>query len=346
MVGKPTTVLKRKKKMGNEAAALSNTNPIAAAGIQTATGIANNIMAAGREAAQRKWVEKQTKEQREWDLDMWNRTNEYNDPKNQLARLENAGLNPLYYGLDGSSAGTMSAASPVGLPSISPRDIGNPIEAAMAAKLQNKQMELINSQIDKNKAETRNTGLDSDWKERTMNARVAAEDLKNNISEETIKEINAHKQEMEAHITKMAEETKSEIEKQGLLKAQKWLRNAEANQIAELLPYRKLLMEAQTDAQKAQAAASWANAAYNNGMIEAGYIDAITEQAKQAAKSNEQIAAINEFAASCKNGTLYSYNGNAFNDVPAFLMNGLVHAISTISQAVGGGLGGVLSALK
>lgn len=330
--------------MGNEAAPVSSTNPIAAAGTQVGTGIVNNLMAYGREVAQRKWVEKQTEKQREWDLNMWNMTNEYNDPKNQVSRLENAGLNPMYYGLDGSSAGTMSAASPVGLPSINPQAIGNPLEIAMAAKLQNKQMELINSQIDKNKAETENTGLDSQWKERTMDARVQAEDLKNNISQETAKEINAHRQEMESHVAKMAEETKSEIIKQGLLEAQTWLRKAEANQIAELLPYRKLLMEAQTDAQKAASAASWMNVAYNAKMISAGYIEAITEQAKQAAKSNEAIAAINQFAAACKNGTLYSYNGNAFNDVPSFLMNGIVAAISTISQAVGGGLGGVLSA--
>ena len=39
------------------------------------------------------------REQRDWDLAMWNKQNEYNNPKNQMARLASAGLNPnLVYG--------------------------------------------------------------------------------------------------------------------------------------------------------------------------------------------------------------------------------------------------------
>lgn len=51
------------------------------------------------------------KYQNQWNLEQWNRENEYNTPSAQLARLKNAGLNPnLIYG--NGSAVTTSASSP------------------------------------------------------------------------------------------------------------------------------------------------------------------------------------------------------------------------------------------
>ena len=52
------------------------------------------------------------REQRDWDLAMWNRQNEYNSPKNQMSRLSAAGLNPnLVYG-SGSVSGNVTGLSP------------------------------------------------------------------------------------------------------------------------------------------------------------------------------------------------------------------------------------------
>ena len=52
------------------------------------------------------------REQRQWDLDMWNKQNEYNNPKNQMLRLSAAGLNPnLVYG-SGSVSGNVTGSSP------------------------------------------------------------------------------------------------------------------------------------------------------------------------------------------------------------------------------------------
>lgn len=47
------------------------------------------------------------REQNDWNMMMWNKENEYNSPAAKLARLQAAGLNPLFYGLDG--AGTASS---------------------------------------------------------------------------------------------------------------------------------------------------------------------------------------------------------------------------------------------
>ncbi|UPW42021.1 DNA pilot protein [Dipodfec virus RodF1_17] len=49
-----------------------------------------------------------------YNTDMWNKQNAYNDPSAQRKRLEDAGLNPLFFGLDGTgNASGWQSASPV-----------------------------------------------------------------------------------------------------------------------------------------------------------------------------------------------------------------------------------------
>lgn len=50
--------------------------------------------------------------QNQFNKDMWNEQNEYNSPAAQRQRLEDAGLNPLFYGLDGTgNAGALTSAA-------------------------------------------------------------------------------------------------------------------------------------------------------------------------------------------------------------------------------------------
>lgn len=49
--------------------------------------------------------------QNEWNYNMWNMQNEYNTPLNQRKRLDEAGLNPIFSGLDGTgNAGALQSA--------------------------------------------------------------------------------------------------------------------------------------------------------------------------------------------------------------------------------------------
>lgn len=89
---------------------------------------------------ERKWATKerlatqefqaeQAQIERDYQTDMWNRTNEYNSAVNQRARLEEAGLNP-YLMMDGGDAGSATSVSGVNPPSggtVSPpsSEIGN-----------------------------------------------------------------------------------------------------------------------------------------------------------------------------------------------------------------------------
>lgn len=92
---------------------------------------------------ERKWNEQMMDKQNDWSLNMWNMTNEYNDPSAQKQRLLDAGLNPLYYGLDGSSANGLESAQALGYQRASMAGMPNPIESALQASLLNAQIENV-----------------------------------------------------------------------------------------------------------------------------------------------------------------------------------------------------------
>lgn len=56
----------------------------------------------------------------DYNWDMWNAQNDYNNPAAQRKRLTDAGLNPIYYGLDGNSAGAGNSFTPATAQQASP----------------------------------------------------------------------------------------------------------------------------------------------------------------------------------------------------------------------------------
>ena len=77
-----------------------------------ASGLVQGLSSIGGQRSANQTNIQLAREQREWDLEMWNRQNEYNLPKNQMARLSAAGLNPnLVYG-SGSVSGNVTGSSP------------------------------------------------------------------------------------------------------------------------------------------------------------------------------------------------------------------------------------------
>ncbi|WGL31380.1 DNA pilot protein [Dipodfec virus UOA04_Rod_999] len=82
-------------------------------GISSALGVGGSALGS---AVQNKKSYKYTKQlqdqQNQWNLEMWNRQNEYNSPASQRARLESAGLNPdLMYGQTSSTGNSNSMPS-------------------------------------------------------------------------------------------------------------------------------------------------------------------------------------------------------------------------------------------
>lgn len=225
---------------------------------------------------ERQWNEEMMEKQNQWNLEMWNKTNEYNDPKNQVERLRNAGLNPLYYGLDGSSANAMQSAQVLGYDRSSVNGLANPIQAGidtgMKKSLQDAQIENIEAQTTKIKADTDVSVLDAEFKRKTMDARVEGENLANDLTKVQIDKIEDERSEICERIKNIAQNTKTEAARELLLYAEEKLRTAQAREIVELLPYRKALMAAETQYQKAAACLATWNALYQLDLVRYDYV--------------------------------------------------------------------------
>ena len=274
---------------------------------------------------QMRWTEEMMNKQNAFSLDMWNKTNEYNAPEAQVQRLINAGLNPLYYGLDGSSAKSFESAQPLAYERANIDNRPNPIAVQASTYAQLKTLEnqtkIANAQVDKMKEETGGLKLDNQWKEETMQARTEAESLKNDVLRSDIRLKEQDLKNKEQELSKLIAETDNEIAKNGYILAQTALQNAmkmktdeETATIIALRPLEIQLKKAQTQAQKAAAAAQFANALYTNGLVEAGYIDkqveliaAQTENYEQLAKTQEVQRYLTEFKNSIKSGNLFDF---------------------------------------
>lgn len=110
-------------------------NPYASAGLGALGSVVNMAYDAYQQNKQREWNEYMVDKQNAWSLDMWNKTNEYNSPAAQVQRMRDAGLNPLYYGLDGSSANAMQSAQALGYERASAKGMENPLQAGLDSAL-------------------------------------------------------------------------------------------------------------------------------------------------------------------------------------------------------------------
>lgn len=119
------------------------------------------------------------KQQNQWNIDQWNRENEYNTPAAQMARYKQAGLNPdLMYGQQNLSAASpeMTAGEPGSPMDYSPvangPTIGEAASIAANARLTNAQAKLAESQADKVDAETVGQTINNDWLPKLLKGQV------------------------------------------------------------------------------------------------------------------------------------------------------------------------------
>lgn len=111
------------------------------------------------------------RQQNAWNVEQWERENEYNDPSAQMERYKKAGLNPnLIYG---NGASSISASSPMltaGSPS-EPVDmsalgqkptLGQALQTALNTRMQQAQIDAIEAQTEKTKSETTGQGYQNE----------------------------------------------------------------------------------------------------------------------------------------------------------------------------------------
>ena len=105
---------------------------------QAFTNASNRRFEAEEAQKQRDWNEAMAEKQNAWNYEQWLRETEYNSPTEQVKRMRDAGLNPLYYGLDGNSAAASpTAVQPLGYSRASLGSVANPFAVGLdsAAKV-------------------------------------------------------------------------------------------------------------------------------------------------------------------------------------------------------------------
>lgn len=109
------------------------------------------------------------KMQNQWNLEQWNRENEYNTPKAQMQRLADAGLNPdLFYqngvsGMTAASSPSMTAGAPATPQDMSAlgqkKTVGQALNEGLQSALIGSQIRLTNAQADKTEEEAEGQGI-------------------------------------------------------------------------------------------------------------------------------------------------------------------------------------------
>ena len=125
-------------------------------------------------------------------VSFWKMQNAYNTPKQQMQRLQEAGLNPnLIYGSNANTgvAGSIAPSKPA------PYNIQNPVPSIMQSALLQSQIDLQQSQADKNRADADQTRELLGGKKTNLELRNEIQAIKNDIAGKTkVQQINIIKQ--------------------------------------------------------------------------------------------------------------------------------------------------------
>lgn len=173
--------------------------------------------------------------QNQWNLNMWNKQNEYNSPIAQRKRLEDAGLNPIFYGLDGTgNAGALTSAPFTAVNGAPMSNSGQFLGQGISnAALQAAQVANIEAQTENIKANTEGTTLQNEITNATKGDTISTAHftmqvteanvalIKNNAKqvEHQINEIDKHVEQMQKQIEALTqsmtyEQLRYELEKQ------------------------------------------------------------------------------------------------------------------------------------
>lgn len=273
---------------------------------------------------QRDWYAQQNKEQNKITHENWVESNEYNTPTAQKERLVDAGLNPMYYGIDGVPSAPWAAAQPLGYERATFTNMPNPVTSMIDAfaKLQetSNSTRIANAQEDKMNAETKGLFLDNQFKQDTLAAREEGVRLANAATKKDIEEADSRIKVNLEEVKKKQEETKNEIEKRGLIIAEKLLAEArkgeaeaKTKEILEMLPLNKKLAEASTLAQKAYAANQWASYAINKGLLDGGYVQKQLDELSERIRKERGLADDAQWKARIDEMKAAIMSGNAFD---------------------------------
>lgn len=215
-----------------------------------------------------------------------------------VADAQAAGINPmLIAGAGVSGPAVQSGSAPGAGSSVSPGsaqglNLGTLMQYSLAKQQMKQDKEIAdrtldirekeaNSNIRNKDANTKGQDLDNAVKEATLQARIDAQNLSNDLSRAQLRQVDAL-------VDKIAAETDESA-------SRRLLNEASAYQIVQLLPYEQALRSAQTEEARQAAGLAAVQRVYQMRLIDSGYIEAQVREANASAsvaEVNEATAAI------------------------------------------------------
>lgn len=256
------------------------------------TGAVSTLFNLATMWAQNKFNSDQAQIARNWNLQMDN--TKY---QRQVVDMQKAGVNPA---LAMNGGVTTQATSNVSAQGATPAymnlgAIAQMAQSISAARLNDAQAENIKADTDKKiaeriktEAETLGVKIDNQYRDEYNQLQIQGQKLANGMTEERTKEIRQNIEVMKADVAKKLAEAKTEEEKAKWYIADAILKKAQADQTESLTPFLENYYAAQSEDARASAALKMVQAAWQQGMIDQGGIEATVK--KLYADANEADA--------------------------------------------------------
>lgn len=217
-----------------------------------------------------------------------------------VADMQAAGLNPALAYSQGGAAAPQSPTASAGSSSSGSMNLFQDLVAMMKlpAEIKLAEAEVTKTDAETRKIESETTGKDIENEIAGDTKEDRKEIIRNQVSLGYAEKASIYKniEKVDVEIGKIIEETHNERYRGMLMDAQTMLATAEAEQIEYMKEANRNLIYAQTDAQEADAAYKWYLAAYQAGLIDAGWIEKQIEIAER-----NSIAAVIDAAANKQN---------------------------------------------
>ena len=267
----------------------------------------------------------------------WNQQMDSTKYQRTVADMQSAGVNPALAMQGGvttqASSNATAQAANIPAPQL---DLSQVAQLALQEKQLRIQEKLVDAQARKANAEAGLSEIDQQYRASYNEILQSGMKLSNSLTAQNIEQVRANIGKIDQEVELLKKQAKTEEEKAALTLAQRYVQESlknktdqEIRNMVTLLPFQQALMSAQTDAAKASAAASFAEAAYKQGLLDSGYIDGMVREFNANASKAEQESLAREIENNLKTGNWFrndTWTGKLGNTVLQG-MTGLGHIL-------------------